>query len=95
MAKECIFKKKVAGTTNSNGNHHNADQGHSNTNGVSSDERHFAVLLRNCCFARNPKIPVTLNPSDQKNVSLVDISLAIRRGELVGVIGKNFLSLLR
>ena len=63
---------------------------------MSSDERHFAVLLKNCYFARNPKIPVTLNPStDQKNVSLVDISLAIKRGELVGVIGKNFLLLLR
>ena len=55
---------------------------------MSTDERQYAVLLKKCSFARNPKIPVTLTPSQSRtNASLVDISLAIKRGEMVGVIG--------
>ena len=79
----------------------NSSNGHSHSNGnsqpestqtsnndVSTDERQYAVLLKKCSFARNPKIPVTLTPSQSRtNASLVDISLAIKRGEMVGVIG--------
>ena len=48
------------------------------------EKKKYAVLLRNCSFARNPKIPTSLS---YKNVSLTGISLAVSRGELVGVIG--------
>ena len=82
-------------------NHQNSSNVHSHSNGnsqpestqtsnndVSTDERQYAVLLKKCSFARNPKIPVTLTPSQSRtNASLVDISLAIKRGEMVGVIG--------
>ena len=48
----------------------------------------YSLYLRNCSFARNPKIPVSLSPNNGgRNTSLTDISLAVRRGELVGVVG--------
>lgn len=47
-------------------------------------KKKYALLLRDCSFARNPKIPVTLN---FKATSLSGISLAIKRGDLVGIVG--------
>lgn len=47
----------------------------------------YSLYLHNCSFARNPKIPVSLSPNSGRNTSLIDISLAVRRGELVGVVG--------
>ena len=59
-----------------NGNNHD-------TNGeLSTEDKKYAVFLKNCCFARPPSLSMTL-----KNVSLREISLAIRRGELIGIIG--------
>lgn len=48
------------------------------------DKKKYALLLRDCSFARNPKIPVTLS---FKATSLSQISLAIKRGDLVGIVG--------
>ena len=66
--------------------HYNLEQnGHSTTEEPSAEKKHYAILLKNCSFARNPKIPVNLTST--RNVSLTDISLSVKRGELVGIVG--------
>ena len=75
------------GNSTSNGTTNNA-----NANGANEDteeySKKYSLYLRNCSFARNPKIPVSLSPNNGgRNTSLTDISLAVRRGELVGVVG--------
>ena len=87
----------------SNGNSQNGSNGHQNgsngqkngngtmTNGnvANSEEysKQYSVFLKHCTFARNPKIPAHLSPTALENSSLTNISLAIHRGDLVGVVG--------
>ncbi len=62
----------------------NGNNGNLATSDVSNDpNKRYAVLLKNCYFARNPRIPVQLNQDDTssnslENTSLKDISLAIQ-----------------
>ena len=76
--------------TNSTSNGCSTNKDASSTGNDTTEEysKKYSLYLHNCSFARNPKIPVSLSPNNGgRNTSLIDISLAVRRGELVGVVG--------
>ncbi len=68
-------------------NHQNQSNSADAAKATEEDRKKYAVILQNCTFARNPGMPLPSSPKDYTNVSLSGISLAIRRGELIGIIG--------